>query len=61
MPKKHTGDKLFDNLIDEMLDDTLELDAEIFDLPKELRAEFEARRTQTLSIKKRGISYVWHI
>lgn len=51
MPKKHTGDKLFDNLIDEMLDDTLELDAEIFDLPKELRAEFEARRTQTLSNK----------
>lgn len=51
MPKKHTGDKLFDNLIDEMLDDTLELDAEIFDLPKELRAEFEARRIQTLSNK----------
>ncbi len=51
MPKKHTGDKLFDNLIDEMLDDTLELDAEIFDLPKELRAEFEARRKQTLSNK----------
>lgn len=51
MPKKHTGDKLFDNLIDEMLDDTLELDAEIFDLPKELRAEFKARRKQTLSNK----------
>lgn len=51
MPKKHTGDKLFDNLIDEMLDDTLELDAEIFDLPEELRAEFEARRKQTLSNK----------
>ena len=51
MPKKHTDDKLFDNLIDEMLDDTFELDAEIFDLPKELRAEFEARRKQTLSNK----------
>lgn len=51
MSSKQTSYTIFDNLINEMLDDTLELDADDFAIPQALRKEFDARRKQSLNNK----------